>query len=225
MASRPLRSTKDNELAEMRRQIPESRLDSQVFATLFCAVLLLLLILDGCASPVKRAPDRPSSTRDLLVGLPDMPSGWITDGPERGYGDLCVGGRDCSMIAFRSIGESKSAPVIEEIYQYEDSLEAEVVFDNQILPLQVGRTPGDWKYVSRSADESHFACYDYEGRQPGLCKWSARYDEYVVRFTAWLDYMSGSDIERIVKLIDLRMSDAVQKSSSMKPASTSTEDV
>ena len=174
-------------------------------------VIALVVAFGGCAAPAQPAPERPFTTRDLLIGLEDLPADWSTDGPERAWGDICVEGTDCAMIVFRKVGYQRSRHVHQEAYRFESAAKAADIYERFILPVHTGPTPKRWTYQSSVADQSRLSYYDYEGRQPGIYKWSARYEEYIVRFTAWLDYMSREDIVRIIRIIDERMAHRLQK--------------
>lgn len=173
------------------------------------------LSLFSCV-PEQPAPQRPFTTMKLLIDLPDMPPGWkVSWGPERS--EDYISSQDSSVIAFVVSGVSLPfgrEGALHSIYRYRSARAAKGVYEELVLPGQVGETPADWTYQSQVADQSYFACYDYEGREPyPICEWSARYEEYVVIFHSWLvpGYMSLEDMERVIRAIDARMAEYLGK--------------
>jgi hypothetical protein len=154
------------------------------------------------------APDRPLKTIDLLIDASVMPQGWTTaDRHElrREADDLSVG--DSAVVALVVKEQPQQRPTKEYVHRYRNSAAAKSVYDD--LVHVVGDVPSAWTYHSIIADESRFACYDYEGREPyPVCEWAARYEEYVVIVSSWLipDQMSLPDLEKVVRAIDSRMS-------------------
>lgn len=166
------------------------------------------LLLFSCV-PKKPAPERAFTTMDLLISPSDMPTGWKII---RGPGELkdYFSTRDSSWIAFAVslIGPPGPDGAVHRVYRYRSANSAREVYEGLIRPGIPGKTPVSWTYRSPVADSSHFACYDYEGREPyPVCEYAARYEEYVVVFHSWLipDYMSLQDMERVIKVIDIRM--------------------
>lgn len=174
------------------------RLMSVVFA--FAAMLLL----SSCA-PESPPPERHFTTRDLLIGLSEMPDGW-TGCLEQSADYLST--QDSATMAFEADTTMSPRVARHRVYRYRSAQAARGVYQDIVTPGQVGKTPAEWTYRSSIADQSFFTCYDYEGRVPyPVCEWSARYEEYVVIFHSWLipGYMSLEDMERVVRAIDARM--------------------
>ena len=178
---------------------------------LFIALGLVATVLWSSCVPEQPAPERLFTTRDLLIGVSDMPPGWkVGYGP--GKGRFYISPKeDGSEISFYVSDERiplGRRGAYQGAYRYHSAKAAKGVYENLVLPGQVGKTPARWRYQSPIADQSYFACYDYEGREPyPTCEWSARYEEYVVVFSSWLipGYMSLEDMERVVRAIDARM--------------------
>jgi hypothetical protein len=171
------------------------------------AILLFMAVaLQDCAPLQAPAPARPAKTIDLLVDASVMPPGWIIFDRHELTKDahhLSVG--NSAEVAFKIEG---IAPAItrQEIHRYRNSTAAKGVYAEFIRP--VGKIPPGWTYHSSVADESVFACYDYEGREPyPVCEWAARYEEYVVIVRSWLvtDQMTLQDLEKVIQAIDTQM--------------------
>lgn len=178
--------------------------------------LVAIAALSSCV-PEQPTPQRSFTTMSLLIGLSDMPRGWkVGYGPGRGRSYISPK-EDGSEIGFY-VSDARILPGRDTAYQgayrYRSAKAAKGVYEDMVLPGQVGETPAGWSYQSPIADQSYFACYDYEGREPyPICKWSARYEEYVVVFSSWLipGYMSLEDMERVVRAIDARMAEYLGK--------------
>ncbi len=162
-----------------------------------------MLLLSACT---QRAPERYFTTMELLIGLSDMPEGWqVSDGPDRA--EDYISREDASGIVFIAQTSSPRQTASHRVYRYDSSAQAKRVYERLVLPTEEGESPPTWTYQSSLAEQSHFACYDYEGREPPVCTWSGRYEEYIVVFQTWLipDRMSLTDVERIINVIDARM--------------------
>ncbi len=175
-------------------------------------ILMIVIIGAGtllCASYflwAEATPARSFTTKDLLITLEDMPPDWIVSyGP--GRAEDYISGNDASTIRFTADPNFRLGGAAHSVYRYGSRDKARGVYEELVLPGEVGEKPVAWTYTSRIADQFHFACYDYEGRQTPICSWSGRYEEYIVLFHAWLvpGRMSLSDIERIVNVIDQKM--------------------
>ena len=142
-----------------------------------------IAILSSCV-PERPAPRRSFTTMNLLIDLSDMPPGWkVGYGPGKG-GSYISPKEDGSEIGFYVSDDNVPAgrdTAGHGVYRYRSVEAAKGIYEDLVLPGQVGETPARWIYQSPIADQSYFACYDYEGREPyPICKWSARYEEYVV---------------------------------------------
>ena len=173
----------------------------------------MVILLGACATWQPPAPDRPVKTVDLLIDSSVMPAGWVmVDKHEltRGVDDLSVG--DSAVAAFVVEEELQQRPTKQYIHRYRNSAAAQGVYDDLIHV--VGVAPSTWTYHSTVADESAFACYDYEGREPyPICEWAARYEEYVVTVTTWLvpDHMSLQSLEKVIQAVDSQMAQQLGK--------------
>jgi hypothetical protein len=150
----------------------------------------------------------------LLIELSDMPDGWqIESGPDTLRDHLY--GVEAAKVGFSAKADSQERTAAQRVYRYSNSARAKRVYEKMVLPAQVGETPLEWTYHSSVADQSHFACYDYEGRRPPVCQWSGRYEEYIVIFQSYLlpEQMSLGDMEQVVSTIDARMGQYLHGSS------------
>jgi hypothetical protein len=182
------------------------------YSALTAVVLFMAVALQDCAPLQAPAPLRPSKTIDLLVDASVMPPGWtMFDRHEvaKGAHHLSVG--DSAEVAFKIEGITRGRAG-QEVHRYRNSTAAKGVYAEFIRP--VGKIPLGWTYHSIVADESTFACYDYEGRESyPVCEWAARYEEYVVIVRSWLvtDHMTQQDLEKVIQAIDSRMAQQLGK--------------
>lgn len=169
------------------------------------------LLLVTCTQTT--TPTRRFTAMQLLIELSDMPPGWQV---ENGPGTLRdhLYGVEAAKIGFSTRTDSQERTAAQRVYRYSSSTKARRVYDKMVLPAQVGETPPEWTYHSSVADQSHFACYDYEGRRPVVCQWSGRYEEYVVIFQSYLlpEQMSLDHMEQVVSIIDARMGQYLNES-------------
>lgn len=178
---------------------------------IFLAAALMLT----CPSCQPLAPERPFRTVELLVDLSVMPPGWKLDARRelgKGTHHLSVG--DSAVVVFTAEGESPHKPTQQYVHRYRNSSAAKGVYEQFVHPA--GTTPSDWTYQSPVADQTIFACYDYEGREPyPICEWSGRYEEYVVTVYSWLitGRMSLQDLEQMIRAVDARIARHLDKSS------------
>ncbi|MBW8012450.1 MAG: hypothetical protein FVQ83_14640 [Chloroflexi bacterium] len=61
-----------------------------------------------------------------------------------------------------------------------------------------------WSYRSDVADQSHIWCYGVQEREYTVCRWRARYEEFVVESSMrlYFDDFTFEDAEEIVRAID-----------------------
>lgn len=176
-------------------------------------LLLAAVLMQACAPLQAPAPDRPLKTIDLLIDGSVMPIGWtMTERRElaKDAHHLSVG--DSAIVVFAVKELQIPRRTQQYVHRYRNSAAAKGVYAEFIRPD--GSTPPSWNYRSTIADESVFACYDYEGREPyPNCEWSARYEEYIVTVYSWLvpGYMSLPDLEKVIKEIDSRMAQQLGK--------------
>lgn len=168
------------------------------------------VLLSGC-DLLEAAPERSFTTRDLLIGLSDMPPGWtVSDPPKRLKDD--VSSKDASITIFQADTDVIRRGASHRAYRYRSRSGAGRMYEEYIR-RKYGTTPPEWTYQSPVADQSYFSCYDNEGREPLNCEWSGRYEEYVVVFGSWIipGRMSLQDMERVVRAIDARMAQYLGK--------------
>lgn len=169
------------------------------------------LLLSAC-SYLETAPQRPFTTLELLISLSEMPPGWtVSDRPKKLKDEISI--EDASVTIFQADTDFPRRGAMHRAYRYRNRSTAKQVYEEFVIPSQFGTTPPEWTYQSPVADQSYFACYDYEGREPLTCEWSGRYEEYVVVFGSWIipGRMSLQDMERVVRAIDARMAQYLGK--------------
>lgn len=169
------------------------------------------ILLSGC-DLLGTAPERSFTTKELLIGLSEMPPGWtVSNGPIKLKDD--VSSKDASVIVFQADTNVIRRGAMQRAYRYRSSSGAKRMYEGYIRPRQFGTTPPEWTYQSPVADQSYFACDDNQGREPLSCEWSGRYEEYVVVFGSWIipDRMSLQDMECVIRAIDARMAQYLGK--------------
>jgi hypothetical protein len=184
--------------------------------TLRCRLVTILILVTGLlvahCSFLETAPERSFTTRELLIGLSDMPSGWwVSYSPQKIKDNLSS--RDASATIFQAETNFPRRGASQRAYRYRNAWSAQGIYEDYVLPGQFGSTPPEWTYQSPLADQSYFACDDNLGREPLNCQWSGLYEEYVVTFGSWLipDRMSLQDIEQVIRAIDARMAQYLDK--------------
>jgi len=165
--------------------------------------LTAVLYIISCTPGQGHTPERSFTTMDLLIDVEAMPPGWRSFPAFKPADYYCV--RDCASIDFEADSESVRRSAYQDVFRYKDAKTARRIYAE--ISSSPGETPSEWSYRTSAADEFRFACYDYEGQEPPLCQWTARYQEYVVVFGSWLipDRMAIVDMERVAQAIDLRM--------------------
>ncbi len=183
--------------------------------TLKIRVLVLAagLLLVSCMLVEPQAvPERPVATKDLLIGLHDMPEGWVvTDGPEDSPWEINVD--EGFWIGFEAVDSMPHRKASHEICRYDNARKAAIIYEDLVVPYHYGETPAGWTYQSLLADQYHFTCYTYTGYTNPICEWSGVYEEYIVIFNSGLipERMSLEDMERIIQTIETRMEQNLQK--------------
>jgi hypothetical protein len=186
----------------MDQELQNKRPRRRLAITLF---IVAGLFLSACRF-LEAAPERSFTTQELLISLSDMPPGWqVIDPPQKIKDHLSDW--DASGILFQAETDFPRRVASQRAYRYRNAWSAEGIYEDYVLSGQIGSTPPEWTYRSPLADQSDFACYDYERREPLHCRWSSLYEEYVVIFGSWLipDRMSLDDMEQAVRAIDARM--------------------
>jgi len=176
---------------------------------LFCAI-----VSSSCANS---SPERTFTTTELLINLTSMPANWLVSrAPGKVEDHLSTD--DSSMIGFSVEVDGVQHTAAERIYRYGSSAKAQKVYEEMVLPAQIGTTPQEWKYQSSIADQSRFTCYNHEQQGLRVCKWSGRYEEYVLTFHSHLvpGYMTIDDMEKVIKAIDTQMGQYLEQSPSDK---------
>ncbi len=173
-----------------------------------------LLIACGNRFWEPRAPERSFTPEDLLIDQGTMPSSWRDVwGPFVPAGhDLCT--TECAAIQFGVAASELPIQAEQDVYRYLSMGIAQRTFEKVYLPQRrhLG-SMSDWTYQSPVADQQHFGCYDWEERDMPVCEWAGRYEEYIVVFWCRMvpGEMSLADIERVVRAIDERMAQYLDK--------------
>lgn len=177
-------------------------------------LIVLLGFLIGCISPQEPTPTRGFTTRDLLIDLSDMPSGW-TAGVDLSM-PISEGGSDDSVIMFKIL-----SPVLyvagHWVWHYSNPTRAAINYEkklvgdfnsNSMAALTPWEVPDGWSYQSLLADQFHFACYETEiNVRRTICQSMGQYEEYLVIFHSAMSpqFMTYEDFEHILGIIDERM--------------------
>ncbi len=163
------------------------------------------LLLPSCNLGEPRAPERSFTPEDLLVGQEVMPSSWTREEPFLPAGDELVTPESVAIRFRAPDGDTRSE---QAVYRYISAGVARRVFEKVYLP-QVGHfhLVSDWTYESPAAEQSHFGCYDWEGRATPVCEWAGLYEEYIVVFRVHLTpgEVTLANVEQVVRAIDDRM--------------------
>jgi hypothetical protein len=160
------------------------------------------------------APQRSFAPEDLLIDQGVIPPAWKGAwGPFLPTGDdLCT--TESAAIQFGVDDRELPVQAEHDVYRYRSVGIAQRTFEKVYLP-QAERleSVSEWTYQSPIADQSSFGCYDWAGRAVPVCEWAGRYEEYIVVFLARMtpDEVSLSDVEKVIRAIDARMAQYLDK--------------
>jgi hypothetical protein len=168
-------------------------------------ILLLIAVNSGCILGVFiPAPKRNFTPTDLLIGLNDMPSGWsVLFGPEK-VGDN-TRSSDSSEIAFSSGRQLDRWDFRQSVFRNPSIEGAKADYSDAITFPGETNIKG-WTFSSSIADEQKISCFTYSNRVVPVCRWQARYQEFVVEVIAWIypGYLSIEEMQNLVEKIDLK---------------------
>jgi len=178
----------------------------QSYPWIVLLVIPVILTLCSCKTEtVVTSTIRDFNTLDLLIELSDMPVGWQVKDEPQFFRE--IGTVEAATVSFVSNANVTRNGSFFSAFNYGSTQEASRVFNKMFVPRVLGTPPTEWISPVVSAQQAEMGCYDYEGREPFVCQWTAQYEEFVVSFHTWLipDYMSLSDLEKIVIAIDNKM--------------------
>ena len=166
--------------------------------------LISLMCISGCTNS-SAIPHRTFTTSDLLVNLSDLPAGWRPDrSPSKAIDYL--GTDDSAGIVLDAYDDPYKGRFFYNVYRFDSIDKAKSVYKD-LMSVLPGKVPSEWTYRSPIADDYLLACYDWEGRSTPVCRMSARYQEYTISIYTHIlpDRMSLVDLEKILRVIDSRM--------------------
>ena len=175
----------------------------KIAITLFRAAsgTLLVILLSAC-SPLAKGDQ--IDLASLLIGMEDMPSGWITTyGPDIGIDE--DRSLDSARIVFNTDLYPESLGASQNVYRFRSVWAARRDYGNQMEFYEMFHyTLSDWKYKSNVANESYFSCRKDPETPILKCDWIARYDKVVIEFGGWLipNRMTMADMENVIREID-----------------------
>jgi hypothetical protein len=175
-----------------------------------CFAFLLIAVNSGCMLGVFiPAPKRTFTPTDLLIGLNDVPSGWsVLFGPEK-VGDDSRS-FNSSEIAFSSGKQLDRWDFKQSVFRYSSIEGAKMDYSDAITFPGETNIKG-WTFSSSIADEQKISCFTYSNVDIPVCRWQARYQEFVVEVIAWIYpcYLSIEEMQNLVNAIDLKFTNYI----------------
>jgi hypothetical protein len=194
----------------------------QVFNRLRILSLLLLSTMSLIAcGPIQTlleppAPKRSFEINNLIINQSDIPSSWQAFTPFLPSGDDLATKESIAIRFGEIVNGGKKYYAKEGAYRYTTIGVASRVYKYWFIEHpRVVHSVGEWGFQSPIADESHFACDPVSGGNFNqYCEWAGRYDEFIIVFGTQMiqNEMTLSDLEKIVKAIDIRMAQNLNKS-------------
>lgn len=146
-----------------------------------------------------------NNIESLLITENDLPTGWKLNYVTPITGDFDWGIEN-RRIVFNYFNEKGFAH--QYVYRFKNTFEARYayIFLSKDLPIIKDNKNNFYNYKSRVANESIFMC-DINDVGGEICDFLGRYEDYIIYFSysADLDVMSPSDLEKILKTIDSSM--------------------
>jgi hypothetical protein len=191
-----------------------------LFTRKYSRIVLALCIIFSIGACVKE----PESTShnfalvDLLITRDDMPAGWRIDFPAGKFSDSYYAEEAVTIVFVPETGDRRATG--HDIYRFSSSEVARFKLHNEFIPEVINSgefVPEGWAHPNLSADENKFVCYwkavDGNPEKFMLCKWTARYDEFIVFFVSWVlpDLMSLDKIEDLIVEIDRKIAEPIGK--------------
>jgi hypothetical protein len=187
-----------------------SGINAMVKKTSLLIILLLMVGFPILISSCQREPITMPVIRDinlmkLLIGLNDLPDGWRLNGEPERFSE--VGASEAASISFVSMSNATRNGASFGVYNYGTSEEAARVFKKIYEPRVFDDLPPGWSNPSFFANQYKVGCYDWEGREPYACTWTAQYQEFIVQLDTWIipNRMTFKDLEYIALAVDERM--------------------
>lgn len=191
------------------------------------AIGIGLLLLVSCLPLINKRPTptprpEPIDLRDLLINTSVFPPGWRVEQPPSSLREVFPRAQESLGVTFRRRGYEAIANHAVGRYSDADDAAFEYGWEHsrefgQALLVTPWATPEALPYQSTIADQYRFACAivdkgDGSGEQLHECVAVGRYEEFVSIFTTWVapEYMTYTDLERILKAIDERMARYVE---------------
>lgn len=185
-------------------------------------ILILMLTLSGCWLDRATPTTSDYSLRPCLVDLSDFPLGWsLPNGPGSFRSpDQILPGRALAGVS-ASFGHGESNAIARHaVLAYKTERQAAREFNRQqpetyfsASRLTPWETPAGFSYVSPVADQFRLSCAEIDGHAQvfNLCIAMGQYGTHLSTFATWIspDYMTYGDLERILKVIDNRMTNCI----------------
>lgn len=163
----------------------------------------------------------------MLIGLDAMPGRWEVMDTDNDSGILPYDGAESyAAIFFKELNSNVYAISLEIVYRnrnenwaarnYQRVSEGIGCGDNQIPNhISAWRKPEEFTFAPAAADQWCFGCAPSRLRDARLCKYQARYEEFVVSVVVPLEVegeqlLTIPEIETIVRAIDERMGEKLR---------------
>jgi hypothetical protein len=180
-----------------------------------CIIVFLLyitLLLTGCNSVNNYYSEGEQfNLHTLLISNDDLPENWELNGIGQGIDE--DRSSDSVGIGFLSDLFPNSRGISQDVYRFPTLSSS--IWDYKIHEdiYTSGDIPKEWTFKSEIANESSFSCIYYSNITFPVCNWTARYGKIIIVVSAWLipERMSLAKFEEIVKIIDSKMKDEINK--------------
>ncbi len=183
-----------------------------------------VLIVVGACSLTPTLPPRSFAIDQLLLNVSVFPPGWMesAEGPSRPASAPLGGETSIERIRLSFYVDYGGAS--EEIHRYSSKEEANRKYEAWSEFLFAQReyqapwaVPPELPYTNSTADRSHFACTESGGNHS--CQFLGQYEEYILIFNTFVstDFMTYTDLKRILEAIDERMADYLKTEGTVCP--------
>jgi hypothetical protein len=184
------------------------------YVLIILMISVFLLLISFC-SPIitflePSPPLRSFDLNDLLISQEVVSSTWLSFTPFYPSGDDLVT-KESTAIRFGVIdGGVKKYLAEQAVYRYVTIGTAQRVFDDRVKPRNTRALYPiqEWNYQSTIAEQTTFGCDHKALADVTYCEWVGKYEEFIIVFSTKMitSEMSLTDMERIVKAIDGKMS-------------------
>ena len=173
-------------------------------------------VIAGCVGCSGVPVPRPFAIEELLIDQSLLPQGWEQQGPPSSRNAPVRLGVERSGVSFISYGGVANQHVYRCNSVRAAAREYPGEADSWFSPREgwgAWTVPAVLPYESAVADQFRFNCYTHQASGGQACQAVGRYDEYIVRFYTAMsdDYMTFTDLERILAAIDERMALYLEK--------------